>query len=66
MRILDLGSLQSVRSFAAAWDQRPLHILFNNAGIFDIGGRAFLCSLQADTLAMCTGALACSACGLGA
>ena len=31
---LDLASLDSVRSFAAAWDaeQRPLHILVNNAG----------------------------------
>ena len=31
---LDLASLESVRRFAAAWDaeQRPLHILVNNAG----------------------------------
>lgn len=31
---LDLTSLDSVRRFAAAWDaeQRPLHILVNNAG----------------------------------
>ena len=31
---LDLESLASVRSFAAAWElsERPLHVLVNNAG----------------------------------
>ena len=31
---LDLESLVSVRSFAAAWEssERPLHLLVNNAG----------------------------------
>src|ERR1700760_4479113 len=32
VRALDLADQDSVRSFAAAWDQ-PLHILVNNAGI---------------------------------
>jgi NAD(P)-dependent dehydrogenase (short-subunit alcohol dehydrogenase family) len=32
VRALDLSDQDSVRSFAAAWDQ-PLHILVNNAGI---------------------------------
>lgn len=36
--LLDVSSLQSVRSFARSWNQRPLHCLVNNAGIFDIGG----------------------------
>ena len=36
--LLDVSSLQSVRSFAQSWNQRPLHCLVNNAGIFDIGG----------------------------
>lgn len=33
---LDLSSLQSVRSFAAAFCARglPLHVLINNAGVF--------------------------------
>ena len=37
--LLDVSSLQSVRSFAKQWHQqrRPLHGLINNAGIFDIG-----------------------------
>ena len=37
--LLDVSSLQSVRSFAEQWIQqkRPLHGLINNAGIFDIG-----------------------------
>ena len=37
--LLDVSSLQSVRSFANQWhqQQRPLHGLINNAGIFDIG-----------------------------
>ncbi|GKV05320.1 hypothetical protein SLEP1_g17348 [Rubroshorea leprosula] len=36
---LDLLSLDSVASFAEAWNARsgPLHILINNAGIFSIG-----------------------------
>jgi retinol dehydrogenase-12 len=37
---LDLSSLQSVRNFAAAWktekNNRPVHILINNAGIFSM------------------------------
>ncbi|KAK9853628.1 hypothetical protein WJX84_011426 [Apatococcus fuscideae] len=38
--LLDLSSLASVRSFAAAWrsQNRPLHRLINNAGLFTIGG----------------------------
>ena len=38
--LLDVSSLQSVRSFAEQWNQRQqqLHCLINNAGIFDIGG----------------------------
>lgn len=35
--LLDVSSLQSVRSFAQHWNQRPLHGLINNAGIFDVG-----------------------------
>lgn len=37
---LDLLSLESVVSFAEAWNARsgPLHALINNAGIFSIGG----------------------------
>lgn len=37
---LDLLSLDSVVSFAEAWNARlgPLHVLINNAGIFSIGG----------------------------
>eukprot|EP00198_Chlamydomonas_reinhardtii_P007989 XP_001697326.1 predicted protein [Chlamydomonas reinhardtii] len=42
VRLLDLASLDSVRAFAAAWQQqdpqRPLHLLVNNAGVFTIGG----------------------------
>ncbi len=37
---LDLNSLQSVRNFAATWkrkkENRPIHILINNAGIFSM------------------------------
>lgn len=36
--LLDVSSVQSVRSFAQKWNHRPLHCLVNNAGIFDIGG----------------------------
>ena len=38
--LLDVSSLQSVRNFAQHWNQqqRPLHCLINNAGIFNIGG----------------------------
>ncbi|KAL3153626.1 hypothetical protein ABBQ32_013231 [Trebouxia sp. C0010 RCD-2024] len=37
--LLDVSCLQSVRSFVQHWkqQQRPLHGLINNAGIFDIG-----------------------------
>lgn len=36
---LDLESLASVRSFAAAWEssERPLHVLVNNAGANYLG-----------------------------
>ncbi len=30
---LDLSDLESVRAFAKAWGERPLHILLNNAGV---------------------------------
>ncbi|KAK9841116.1 hypothetical protein WJX74_000218 [Apatococcus lobatus] len=45
--LLDLSSLQSVRSFAAAWrkQNKPLHRLINNAGLFNIGGS---CQLDAN------------------
>lgn len=38
--LLDLASLKSVREFGAKWEkeQRPLHILINNAGIYNIAG----------------------------
>jgi NAD(P)-dependent dehydrogenase (short-subunit alcohol dehydrogenase family) len=36
--LLDLASLQSVRQFVARWQQRPLHVLVNNAGMFNMGG----------------------------
>lgn len=38
--VLDLSSLDSVKRFVASWDkkQRPLHILINNAGVFQLGG----------------------------
>eukprot|EP00877_Chromochloris_zofingiensis_P011833 jgi/Chrzof1/6903/Cz02g02220.t1 len=37
--VLDLSSLDSVKRFVASWDkkQRPLHILINNAGVFQLG-----------------------------
>lgn len=58
--LLDVSSLQSVRSFAQAWNQRPLHGLINNAGIFDVGSSmsasslhhqpaCFRCHLQSKT-----------------
>lgn len=39
---LDLLSLDSVVTFAQAWNARlgPLHVLINNAGIFSIGGNS--------------------------
>ena len=42
---VDLLSLDSVAWFAEAWNARatPLHALINNAGIFSIGGRYFIC-----------------------
>jgi NAD(P)-dependent dehydrogenase (short-subunit alcohol dehydrogenase family) len=38
--LLDLSSLESVRSFVQRWEQRqrPVHILINNAGLFNLGG----------------------------
>ena len=40
VQLLDVASLESVRSFAKSWQQqnRPLHMLINNAGIFSMGG----------------------------
>ena len=38
VRLLDVASLRSVRSFAAGWGEQPVHLLVNNAGIFDFGG----------------------------
>ena len=37
---LDVSQLKSVREFVSRWrsSERPLHVLINNAGIFDIGG----------------------------
>ena len=52
--LLDVASLESVRSFAEAWGERPLHLLINNAGIFDLGGeqaadQAMTLQLQSST-----------------
>lgn len=40
VNLLDLSSLDSVRSFVERWEQqqRPLHVLINNAGMFNMGG----------------------------
>eukprot|EP00878_Enallax_costatus_P045903 GHUV01055435.1.p2 GENE.GHUV01055435.1~~GHUV01055435.1.p2 ORF type:complete len:104 (-),score=33.88 GHUV01055435.1:289-600(-) len=40
--LLDLASLESVRQFVQRWEQqhRPLHVLINNAGMFNMGGEA--------------------------
>ena len=35
-----MASLQSVRRFAERWGDRPLHVLVNNAGIFNFSGGA--------------------------
>eukprot|EP00878_Enallax_costatus_P018821 GHUV01019836.1.p1 GENE.GHUV01019836.1~~GHUV01019836.1.p1 ORF type:complete len:340 (+),score=131.34 GHUV01019836.1:333-1352(+) len=37
--LLDLASLESVRQFVQRWEQqhRPLHVLINNAGMFNMG-----------------------------
>jgi NAD(P)-dependent dehydrogenase (short-subunit alcohol dehydrogenase family) len=37
--LLDLASLESVRQFVERWEQqqRPLHVLINNAGMFNMG-----------------------------
>jgi NAD(P)-dependent dehydrogenase (short-subunit alcohol dehydrogenase family) len=48
VNLLDLASLRSVRDFVERWQQRPLHVLVNNAGMFNMGGEARLhqlCSL---------------------
>ena len=37
VRQLDVADLDSVRSFVDAWGDRPLHILVNNAGVFNMG-----------------------------
>lgn len=44
--LLDLASLESVRGFVQRWEQqqRPLHILINNAGMFNMGGELGLSS----------------------
>jgi NAD(P)-dependent dehydrogenase (short-subunit alcohol dehydrogenase family) len=38
--LLDLASLESVRAFVGRWEaqRRPLHVLINNAGVFNMGG----------------------------
>jgi len=40
LALLDLASLESVRQFVQRWEnqQRPLHALVNNAGLFNMGG----------------------------
>jgi len=40
LALLDLDSLDSVRQFVQRWEQqqRPLHALVNNAGLFNMGG----------------------------
>lgn len=38
VNLLDLSSLDSVRAFVQRWQQRPLHVLVNNAGLFNMGG----------------------------
>jgi len=45
VNLLDLASLDSVRSFVQRWEQqqRPLHILINNAGMFNMGGELTGC-----------------------
>lgn len=37
--LLDLASFASVRDFVQRWEQqqRPLHVLINNAGMFNMG-----------------------------
>lgn len=42
VNLLDLASLESVRQFVARWQERPLHVLINNAGMFNMGGAAVL------------------------
>lgn len=39
VQVLDVACLESVRRFASLWQQRPLHILVNNAGMFTMGGK---------------------------
>jgi hypothetical protein len=43
VNLLDLASLESVRQFVQRWQQRPLHVLVNNAGMFNMGGEAVCC-----------------------
>ena len=69
--MLDLASLDSVRTFAAAWqrERRPLHILVNNAGIFSMGGMCHTLLLRScDTLQWpaCAWVDFLETCGLGA
>lgn len=42
--LLDLASFDSVRQFVERWEQqqRPLHVLINNAGMFNMGGEGQL------------------------
>lgn len=36
---LDVASLQSINNFASQWGHRQLHVLVNNAGLFNLQGR---------------------------
>lgn len=38
---LDVASLQSINNFASQWGHRQLHVLVNNAGLFNLQGLAF-------------------------
>lgn len=37
LELLDVSDTLSVRKFAGRWGSRPLHVLINNAGIFNFG-----------------------------
>jgi NAD(P)-dependent dehydrogenase (short-subunit alcohol dehydrogenase family) len=45
LSLLDLASLASVRGFVQRWEEqaRPLHVLINNAGMFNMGGEPAWC-----------------------
>ncbi len=38
--ILDVSDFESVKRFAANWERsgRPVHVLINNAGLYNLGG----------------------------